>query len=200
MGEIVLYGSIYSRTFTARWILAELDLAYRLVEVDISEGRQKDPAFLAVNPMGKVPAITDDGVVVTESPAICMYLADRYGAGRLAPAIDDPRRGPYLRWSVYATAVLEPAIYLEEFHHEPRGVGWGDRERALSTLEAAVEPGPWLLGDQFTAADVAVGAILSVAIYNSRFPPRAALTAYDRRLAARPAYQRALKENWPPPG
>jgi glutathione S-transferase len=196
MGEIVLYGSKYSRSFTARWMLAELDLAYRVVDVDIRPGAAKDPAFLAVNPMGKVPAITDDGVVVTEAPAICMYLADRYGMGRLAPALEDPRRGSYVRWSVFATAVLEPAIYLEEFHHDPRGVGWGDQDRTLSALEAAVQPGPWLLGEMFTATDVAVGAVLSVAIFNKRFPERPALSAYDARLAARPAYQRAAEENW----
>jgi len=198
MGDLVLYGSIYSRTFTARWILEELELPYRIVETDIREGHQKSPEFLAVNPMGKVPALTDDGVVITECPAICLYLADRYGLGRLAPAFDDARRAPYLRWAVFATAVLEPAIYLREEKLAPRGVGWADYDTALNALETGLADGPWLVGDMFTAADVALGAVLSVALYNKRVTHRPLLEAYDRRLAARPAYKRALNANWPP--
>lgn len=196
MGDIVLYGSIYSRTFTARWILAELGLAYREVDVDIRKGLQKRPEFLAINPMGKVPAITDDGAVVTETNAICLYLADRYGAGTLAPTLEDPRRGPFVRWIVSATSVLEPAIYIRDL--DPRAVGWGDYETVLDTLEGALKPGPWLLGDMFSAADVAVGAVLSVAMFNKRIPGRPALEAYDARLSARPAYKTAAEANWPP--
>ncbi len=199
MSDIVLYGSIYSRTFTARWILEELGVAYRVVDTDLRKRRQKRAAFRAINPMGKVPAITDGGVVVTETPAICMYLADRYGMGTLAPAIDDPRRGPYLRWSVFATAVLEPAIYLRDQDLDPSGVGWGDYDTALDALETTLRPGPWILGDMFTAADVAVGAVLSVAMFNKRVTGRPLLEAYDKRLAARPAYIRAAEANWPPP-
>ncbi len=198
MSEIVLYGSIHSRTFTARWILEELGLACRVVDTDIRAGRQKDPAFLAINPMGKVPAITDDGVVVTETPAICIHLADRYGMGALAPAIDDPRRGAYLRWSVFATAVLEPAIWLRDQGLEPRGVGWGDYDTALNALETALTPGPWLLGQMFSAADVAVGAVLTVAVFNKRVEGRPVLQAYNERLMARPACMRAAEANWPP--
>lgn len=197
MSDIVLYGSIHSRTFTARWVLEELELPYRVVDTDIRPGRQKAPAFLAMNPMGKVPAIVDDGVVVTETPAICMYLADRYGAGRLAPMLDDPRRGPYLRWAVFATAVLEPAIYLRDLGPEPAGVGWGDYDRALNALETGLAEGPWLLGGMFSAADVALGAVLSVALFNKRIADRPVLAAYDSRLSARPAYKRAAEANWP---
>jgi glutathione S-transferase len=198
MSDLVLYGSIYSRTFTARWILEELGLPYRVVDIDIRPGRPKSREFLAINPMGKVPALTDDGVVVTECPAICLYLADRYGVGRLAPPLDDPRRAPYLRWAVFATAVLEPAIYLREEKLDPRGVGWADYDTALNALETGLAEGPWMLGDMFSATDVALGSILSVALYNKRVTGRPTLEAYDRRLAARPAYKRALDANWPP--
>jgi glutathione S-transferase len=199
MSDLVLYGAIYSRTFTARWMLEELKLPYRVVDTDIRPGHPKSPEFLAVNPMGKVPALTDDGVVVTECPAICLYLADRYGVGRFAPPLDDPRRAPYLRWAVFATAVLEPAVYLREEKLDPRGVGWAEYDTALNALETGLAEGPWLLGDMFSAADVALGSILSVALYNKRVTGRPVLEAYDRRLAARPAYKRALDANWPPP-
>jgi glutathione S-transferase len=197
--DIVLYGSIFSRTFTARWMLAELDLPYRLQVVDIRMGEQKEPDFLKINPMGKVPAITDDGVVVTETAAICLYLADRYGYGALAPRIEAPERGPYCRWLVFSTAVLEPAIYMKGVHDpdKGKGVGWGRYETALSTAEQALTPGPYLFGERFTAADVVFGAVLTVAMFNKRVPERPAFQAYNQHISQRPAYQRAAAENWP---
>ena len=108
--DLTLYGTIASRTFTARWMLGELDLDYAFETVDIRKGDQKRPEYLALNPMGKVPTLRDGGVVVTESVAICLYLADRYGYGTLAPRVEDPARGTYLRWAVFAGTVLEPAI------------------------------------------------------------------------------------------
>jgi glutathione S-transferase len=199
MGEIVLYGDVYNRTFTARWILQELGLPYSETRVRLRRREQKRPEFLAINPMGKLPALTDDGVVVTETTAICLYLADRYGLGTLAPAPNDPARAPYLRWAVFATAVLEPAIYMREQDVDPSAVGWGDYETALNALETALSPGPWLLGEAFSAADVTLGAVLSVAMFNGRVPGRPALEAYNQRLSARPAYRRAAEATWPPP-
>ena len=99
---------------------------------------------------------------------------------------------------MFATAVLEPAIYLREEKLAPRGVGWADYDTALNALETGLADGPWLVGDMFTAADVALGAVLSVALYNKRVTHRPLLEAYDRRLAARPAYKRALNAIWPP--
>jgi glutathione S-transferase len=199
MGDLVLYGDIHNRTFTARWMLAELALPYREIRIRLRRREQKAPTFLAINPMGKLPALTDDGVAVTETTAICLYLADRYGLGGLAPAPDDPRRAPYLRWAVFATAVLEPAIYMRDQDVDPSAVGWGDYETALGALESALTPGPWLLGATFSAADVALGAVLSVAMFNGRVPGRPVLEAYNARLSARAAYQRAAEATWPPP-
>src|SRR6202000_2139454 len=120
-----LYASVASRSFTARWMLAELDLPHRVQVVDIRSGHQKAPDYLRLNPMGKVPTLTDGDAVVTETAAICLYLADRYSYGALAPKVDDPARAAYLRWAVFSTAVLEPAyqtktLGLSAFLH-----GWG---------------------------------------------------------------------------
>jgi glutathione S-transferase len=197
--DITLYGAYASRAFTARWMLAELDLPYRFEPIDLRKGEQKSAAYRAINPMGKVPALRDGETIVTETGAICLYLADRYGYARLCPALDDPRRGAYFRWTVFATAVAEPGIYIRDDDLEAaRGRGWGLFADVLAALDAALTPGPWLLGDQFTAADVSLGAVLSVALFNKRFEPTAAIAAYNERLAARPAYKRAAEETRPP--
>jgi glutathione S-transferase len=136
--------------------------------------------------------------VVTETAAICLYLAGRYSYGVLAPRIEDAGRAAYLRWTVFSTAVLEPAYQtktasLPAFHH-----GWGDLDAALRTVRSALEPGPWLLGEAFTAADVALGAILSVGLFTKQIPEDPLLNAYNARLGARAAYKAASKATWPP--
>src|SRR5262245_46420858 len=197
--DLTLYGSIASRTVTARWMLGELGLDYAFVPVDIRKGEQKRAEYLALNPMGKVPTLRDGDTVVTESVAICLYLADRYGYGTLAPRVDDPARATYLRWSVFAASVLEPAVGLPHsdaataFH-----VGWGDFDSAMNALESALTPGPHVLGERFSAADVALGAVVSFALFNKRIPERPVFGAYQRRNAARPAFQAAAKATWPP--
>jgi len=139
-------------------------------------------------------------VVVTEAPAICLYLADRYGYGTLAPAVDDPARGPYLRWSVFATAVFEPAVYLRDAPDPAasRGRGWGDYETAARVVEEGFRPGPWILGERFSAADVILGSVLSVALFNKLLPETEVLGAYNARISARPACKSAAEANWPP--
>jgi len=197
--NITLYASIHSRSFTAWWVLEELGLPYRVEHIDLKKEEQKNPAYLAINPMGKVPAIVDGGVVVTENPAICLYLADRYSPGLLAPAFDDPARGSYLRWAVFSTAVVEPAVYTRASAKpgDGRGAGWGEYQTVCQVLEDALMHGPWLLGERFTAADVALGANISVAMFNTLLPDMPALTAYNDRLSARPAYKAAAAKNWP---
>jgi glutathione S-transferase len=201
MADITLYFALASRAFTPRWLLEELGLPYGVAMIDLRKGAQKSPDYLRINPMGKVPALTDGEVVVAENPAICIYLADRYSYGGLAPTIEDAARGPYLRWMVFSTAVFEPAIYLVE-PSDPvaaSGRGWGDRATVLRTLADTLSRGPWLLGERFTAADVMLGSLLSVALFNNRIPEAAsALIDYNERLADRPAYKRAAEATWPP--
>ncbi|HEY4309362.1 MAG TPA: glutathione S-transferase family protein [Pirellulales bacterium] len=201
MPDITLYFAPASRAFTPRWLLEELGLPYRVETLSLRKGAQKSPRFLQVNPMGKVPALTDGPVTVSENPAICIYLADRYSPGNLAPLLDAPERGSYLRWMIFSTAVFEPAIYLQE-PDDPlaaSGRGWGDRSRMLEVLDQALSTGPWLLGDHFSAADVMLGSLLSVALFNRRIArPAESLVRYAQRLAQRPAYSRAAQATWPP--
>ena len=205
MSDITLYFARASRAFVPLWLLEELGLAYRLKRLNLRRGDQKTRAYVALNPMGKVPTLTDGDAVVTENPAICLYLADRYGYGTFAPRIEAPARAAYLRWTVFATAVAEPSIYADE-PQDPisaSGRGWGDKASVLATLKQALTPGPWLLGDSFSAADVMLGSLLSIAVFNKRIAdPPAEITAYVARLGERPAFKTAAEATWgdgPPP-
>lgn len=196
---IALYHSVASRAVVPLWLLEELGVPFEIVDTDIRANRQKSPDYLKINPMGKVPALTDGDTVVTEAPAICLYLADKYGYGTLAPKIDDPARGAYLRWTVFATAAFEPAAYLAtKDAQQARSVGWGTQTAMLDTFEQALTPGPWLLGGRFTAADVALGGVFTIAYFNKRIPQRPAFDAYNARIAERPAFRRAAERTWPP--
>jgi glutathione S-transferase len=197
---ITLYFSVASRAFIALWMLEELGVPFEIADTDIRTRKHKRPEYLAINPMGKVPALSDDGVVVTENPAICLYLADKYGYGTLAPKIEDPDRGPYLKWIVYSTAVFEPAAWLPPAVTEAdrSGYGWGHSDNVFDVLEATLTKGPWLLGDRFSAADVALGGLFGIAWFNKKVPDRPAFAAYFDRMNARPAYQRASGRTWPP--
>jgi glutathione S-transferase len=197
---ITLYHSIASRSVVPLWLLEELGVTYTLADTDIRTRKQKSPAYLKINPMGKVPALDDSDVIVTEGPAICLYLADKYGYGRMAPQIDDPLRGPYLKWMVFSTGVFEPAAWLPPAVTEAdrSGYGWGYRDTMFGALEAALTPGPWLLGDRFSAADIALGGLFAIAWFNGKIPDRPAFAAYNARIQERPAYQRAATRTWPP--
>lgn len=199
MADITLYHSPASRAFIAYWLLEELGTPFRVRTIDLRKGEQKSAEYRRINPMGKVPALTDGKVTVTENPAICMYLADRYGYGRLAPKIEAPERGAYLRWMVFSTAVLEPAANLKsvEAHHPGFGAGWGDLATVVETVEAALADGPWLLGEAFSAADVMLGSVISMARFNGLLPDSDPIEDYQERLAQRPAYQRASDATWP---
>jgi glutathione S-transferase len=200
-GEIVLYRALASRAFPVLWLLAELGLEARSEIVSLADWRRPG-RLLEITPSGKVPAIVDGETVVTEAPAICLYLADRYGYGDLAPKVEEPDRGPYLKWMVWSTAVFEPARELQLTTVTPPkndwGVGWPAWELVLRELSEAVAQRQWLLGERFSAADVMVGSVLSIGLFCEMIPPLPALTAYNERLAARPANQKAGRLNWPP--
>jgi glutathione S-transferase len=181
-------------------MLEELGVPYSVVDVDLKEGKHKRHEYLAINPSGRVPAIAVDGVVVTERPAICALLADRFGYGSLAPRIEAPERGPYLQWLVYSTAVIDPAIavYVSKPLQPLKEMTWGNANHVVERLGSELTRRRWLVGDQFTAADVMVGAVIAMAIKNNELPDNAILHAYNERNIARPAFQRAANLTWPP--
>ena len=198
--DIVLFRALASRAIVPLWMLEELGLAYRSAMVDL-RSHERPPELLAVSPSGRTPVLVDGGVVVSEMPAICIYLADKYGYGRLAPKMEDARRGPYLKWMVYATAVLEPARETQASTIIPPkhgyGVGWPPLEVVVGELVQALDKRDFVTGEAFTAADVMLGAMISISLYCEMIPQEPALVRYAERVTARPAYARAAERNWP---
>ncbi|MGD9508972.1 MAG: glutathione S-transferase family protein [Geminicoccaceae bacterium] len=195
---IIFYHAAPSRGAIVRWMLEEVGAPYRVELLDLTRNEQKSPGYLAVNPMGKVPAIVHRGVPVTEVVAICCYLADAFQAAGLAPAIGDPLRGPYLRWSVFEASALEPAIIdrmLQRPPGKPGALGYGDFDTTMDVVAQAVAAGPWLLGERFSTADVLVGSALRWGGMVDVVPERAEFTAYLARLNERPALQRAMAQD-----
>lgn len=191
-GDLVLYTHPMSRGRTARWMLEETGVPYRteLLEYGTS---MKAAAFLAINPMGKVPALTHDGVVVTETAAICAYLADAFPAAGLAP--EGASRGPYFRWLFFAgpleAAVTNAAMGFELPEGKGRMAGYGSLDAVLDVIEQAVAGRPFLVGDRMSAADVVMGAQLGFGMMFGTIKPRPAFEAYCAGLMARPAACRA---------
>lgn len=193
-----LFYAPQTRSSRAIWMLVEAGVDYELELVDIRAEDRKDSAeFLNASPMGKVPALIDGDTAMSESAAICLYVADRYAPGRLAPVVDDAARGRFLYWLMYTPAVVEPAM-SEHFNKvEPnRGrSGWGDFPTMIRTWESGLGDREWILGSTFTAADVMLG---SSAVFMRMFemlPDSPALNAYAERCLARPGYQKALESS-----
>jgi glutathione S-transferase len=194
--ELVFYSSPRSRGRTVHWMLEEVGVPYRFAVVNLDTQDQKKPEYLAVNPMGKVPAIVHRGTVVTECGAICAYLADAFPAARLAPSADSPARGTYYRWLFFGTCI-EAAVIDRMFSRPPArsgAMGYGTYEDTVATLEKALTPGPYILGAQFSAADVYIGSQIGFGLMVKALDPRPAFLEYTNRLQARPAYQRFMEK------
>lgn len=193
---IKLYWSPRSRSFTAIWLLEESGLPYERVLTDISTGAQKAPEYLAINPMGKVPALQDGEAALGEAAAICAYIADRYPETGLAPGITDPLRARYLQWLVFTPSCMEPAIIqiYTKLEVPPSTAAWGSATQTFDVLDAALQKGPWILGEKFSAADITIGSGLNFAVRMFKMlPSRPSFDAYLDRVVARPAFQRAEK-------
>jgi glutathione S-transferase len=191
-----LYWAPRSRSFSALWLMEETGQPYERVLIDIRTGAQRSPDYLAINPMGKVPALKDGEATLAEAAAICAYVAERYPEARLAPRLGSPLRAKYLYWLFFAPGCIEPAMVQIATKIEMNSVaaGWGDAQRVFDVLDAALAKGPWILGGDFSASDIAIGAALNFAVRLFRMvPSRPSFDAYIARCMARPAFQRAEK-------
>jgi glutathione S-transferase len=178
-------------------MLEEVGVPYELRFVDIMAGGQKAPEILALNPMGKLPILTEGDVVVTELAAIGLYLADRHASGRLAPRLDDPARGTYLRWSLFAPSVIEPGAMAKAagWTYREGQAGWGSHDAMVSAMESAITGHDFILGDTFSMADVIFGGTVRYMLMFKMLEPRPLLASYAERLGARPALQRTEARN-----
>ena len=190
-----LFWAPQTRAQRGIWMLEEAGIEYVMERIDLGTST-RSAEFLAASPMGKVPAIVDGDTHMAESAAICIYVADRYCPGTLAPAIDDPMRGKFLYWTLYTAAVIEPAMSdkFNQVHSNRQRSGWGDFDLMIETWDQALDGKDWILGDHFTAADVMLG---SSAVFMRMFemlPESRTLSASADRCMARPANQRALEK------
>ena len=188
--HLTLFHAPYSRSSGVLALLEELRADYQLQLLNLKAEEQRQPAYLAINPMGKVPALRDGDALITEQVAIYIYLADLHPQAGLAPAIADPLRGPYLRWLAFYGSCFEPAIVDLSMQHAPAAASicpYGDYDTMLRTLTAQLERGPYLLGETFSAADVLWATSLGWASAYELVPKLPLITDYMARVGARPA-------------
>jgi glutathione S-transferase len=192
--KLVFYHNPMSRGRIVHWMLEEVGAPYETKPIDLKKREQKAPAYLAINPMGKIPTIVHGDTVVTETAAICAYLADAFPRAGLAPPLGDHARGTYYRWLFFGASCVEPALFDKAMGRPPverEGMlAYGNYESVLGALEKALEPGPWILGERFSAADVYVGAQVGWGLSMKSLEPRPAFQQYGERCAQRPAFKR----------
>lgn len=199
-GRMKLYHNPQSRAVVARWMLEEVGANYELVPVALREDGTRDPAILAVNPMGKIPTLVlEDETVVTESPAILAYLADRYPEAGMAPAVGTSERGSYYRWLFFVGSAFEPALIEKMMRRDAPQLpkmapGWGSFDDVVDTIEGALEDRAHLVGDRFTAADLymASGLWWGGMFGAPRLKESTAIQTFVGRAADRPAFKRAM--------
>src|SRR5215470_1968767 len=189
MATLTLYHAVPSRSMITRWMLEEVGEPYDVHMLSLANGENRAADYLAVNPMGKVPALRHGDVVITENAAICAYLADAFPKAGLNVPIGDPRRGLYLKWLFFGPSCIEPAMTDRAYprKEEPRRgtLGYGDFETAMNVVAKGVAAGRYLMGDQFTAADVVIGSTLRWGMMFKLIPARAEYAAYVGRLNER---------------
>ena len=194
---IKLYWCPKTRAMRALWLMEEAGVPFERVRIDIRDAQAKaDPEFRAASPLGKVPALVDGAVKISDSGAICAYIADAYPQAGLAPPIGDPQRGRYLQWLMFTNSNIEPAM-MEKFSGltpNRASHGWGDYASVLETLRDGLRTGPWILGERFSAADVMLGSAVYFLDMFNILGDEPVLKAYVERCVARPAARRAFSE------
>jgi glutathione S-transferase len=188
--QITLYHCPNSRSTGVITLLEELRAPYALHVMNMKKRENREPAYLAVNPMGKVPAIRHDDAIVTEQVAIYLYLADLFPEAQLAPPIGDPQRGPYLRWMAFYGSCFEPALtdrWLKREVADKSTTGYGDFDDVFNTLMGQLAQGPYMLGERFTAVDVLWGGALGWMDAFNLLPKRQEIADYVARVQSRPA-------------
>jgi glutathione S-transferase len=198
MRKLIFFHSPNSRSAGTRVLLEELGAPYELHALDLRAGEQRQPAYMAINPMGKVPAIRHGDALITEQGAVYLYLADAFPQAGLAPAIGDPQRGPYLRWLFFYGSSFEPALIDRAQKHPPvppSTCPYGDYDTMLKTLVAPLEAGPYLLGERFSAADVLWGTALGWTTRFGLVPELPPVMRYVERINARPAAVRVREKD-----
>ncbi|MFT7580578.1 MAG: glutathione S-transferase [Myxococcota bacterium] len=191
--ELTLYYAPRCRAFTGLWLMEELGEPYVLESFLLASNRHKEPDYLALNPLGKVPLVVDGGIPVSEVGAIAAYLAERFPESGLAPPIGDPDRAAYLRWLFYVPGLLEPAMTqkLVGFEMKAASASWGSWEQTLAVARDAVTPGPYLLGERFSGVDILAASGLRFAVMFGAIPKEDPLAAYVARVQERPSFERA---------
>jgi glutathione S-transferase len=199
MAQFTLYHASPSRSSIVLWMLEEVGQSYDIKLIKLSAGDNLKPDYLAINPMGKVPALKHGDVVITEVAAICAYLADEFPDKKLNVPVGTPRRGEYFKWLFFGPSVIEPAMTDRAFprKEDPRAaaLGWRDFDTVLSIVSKALVKGPFLMGEQFTAADIVIGSGLRYGMMFKLIPERKEFQDYVARITARPSAQRAAAKD-----
>lgn len=194
--ELTFFHSPNTRSAGARILLEELGADYKLHVLNMKKGEQRELTYLAINPMGKVPALLHHGELICEQVAVFIYLADLFPAASLAPAIGDPLRGPYLRWMAFYGSCYEPAVIDRSMKREPAATGtspYGTFDTMYKTLTDQLAKGPYLLGEKFSAADVLWGTALTWTTMFGLAPETPVTRAYMDRINARPLVAKVRK-------
>ncbi len=185
---------------STNWMLTELDAPHEQILIDFHAGENDTPDYRAINPMGKLPCLEDDGIVVTEVAAICTYLADKFIEKGMAPPVGSTERGRYYRYLFFTGTTLEPMFtinHLGDSGYPAQSVGWGDFDRCMASVEAMTPDTDWVMGAEFTAADVVFGGTLDFAVqFGWLKSPSPKVANYIKRIQARPAYRTTHDPSW----
>lgn len=196
--RVTLYYSPRTRATGVRVLLEELGAPYDLHTLNMAKGEQREPGYLAINPLGKVPAIRHGGAFVTEQSAIYIYLADAFPDARLAPAIGEPDRGAFLRWIVFYSSCFEPALIDKSIGREPPHASrsaYGDFETVIDAIQSNLSTAAFMAGDRFTAADLLWGGALNLMTRFGLVPKTPVFEAYIEKITSRPSFAKVAEED-----